>query len=62
MEKTTSIENQDWFWPVIFKEIESNDFPLSSLGIDSIDLTSSVNINFSFLCKHMFFLISDKKI
>jgi hypothetical protein len=42
MEKTTSIENQDWFWPVIFKEIESNDFPLSSLGIDSIDLTSSV--------------------
>ena len=43
MEKTTSIENQDWFWPTIFKEIESNDFPLSGLGSsDSIDSTSSV--------------------
>ena len=43
MEKTASIENQDWFWPIIFKEIESNEISLlASLATEHTDSTSSV--------------------
>lgn len=36
MEMTVLVDNQDWFWPTIFKEIETNSVQLANLA-DSLD-------------------------
>ena len=38
---TVTIDNQECFWPNIFKEIESFKFPLTSLN-ESLDLNQTV--------------------
>lgn len=44
MDMTVTIDNQEYFWPSIFKEIESNNFLLTNFN-ESTDLSVSVTLS-----------------